>query len=346
MKRAKSGRCQNEDLNVLEIIVSHRVDEHIEDDTLCRTDLDPTNVKRPVVRHVTDDFINDVDEHSSHASTISFPRINFLETDAMFLEFVDDLDNLAGGSSSVGDNSTWFSSQPSATLIPRRCTQSRLFELECYIVANGQILMMIASGAKKPISSHAVCFRFVKHQMLTTFKEFQDDSHRHFKKYSDPKELVPTHHTYWSNHGRTRLLDRSSLIIIAASQSRFYNDSTSSLSKEGSQSTCGVVLTNTRLRRNVHIPSCEGCACRQPGYSKGLSWGPKLKARKTTSASSFTTSCLQSIVALQLQAKRDQAMQQIEEQTRNHKVVSEVKRMQKLIEDMTRTQQGPPHDDP
>uniref|UniRef100_A0A9I9ECM7 CACTA en-spm transposon protein n=1 Tax=Cucumis melo TaxID=3656 RepID=A0A9I9ECM7_CUCME len=27
--------------------------------------------------------------------------------------------------------------------------------------------------------------RFVKHQMLTTFKEFQVDCHRHFKKYSD-----------------------------------------------------------------------------------------------------------------------------------------------------------------
>uniref|UniRef100_A0A9I9ECR3 Uncharacterized protein n=1 Tax=Cucumis melo TaxID=3656 RepID=A0A9I9ECR3_CUCME len=32
-----------------------------------------------------------------------------------------------------------------------------------------------------------------------------------------------------SNHGRTRLLDRSSLTIIIVGQSRFYNDSTSSL---------------------------------------------------------------------------------------------------------------------
>uniref|UniRef100_A0A9I9EEM6 CACTA en-spm transposon protein n=1 Tax=Cucumis melo TaxID=3656 RepID=A0A9I9EEM6_CUCME len=29
---------------------------------------------------------------------------------------------------------------------------------------------------------------FVEHQMLTTFKEFRTDCHRHFKKYSDPKE--------------------------------------------------------------------------------------------------------------------------------------------------------------
>uniref|UniRef100_A0A9I9E3A8 CACTA en-spm transposon protein n=1 Tax=Cucumis melo TaxID=3656 RepID=A0A9I9E3A8_CUCME len=30
--------------------------------------------------------------------------------------------------------------------------------------------------------------RFVEHQMLTTFKEFQADCHRHFKKYNDPEE--------------------------------------------------------------------------------------------------------------------------------------------------------------
>ncbi|TYK11142.1 CACTA en-spm transposon protein [Cucumis melo var. makuwa] len=30
--------------------------------------------------------------------------------------------------------------------------------------------------------------RFVEHQMLTTFKEFQTDCHRHFKKYSDLEE--------------------------------------------------------------------------------------------------------------------------------------------------------------
>ncbi|TYK16299.1 gamma-aminobutyrate transaminase POP2 [Cucumis melo var. makuwa] len=142
---------ENEDLNVLEIVVSHRVDEHIEDDTLCRTDVDPTIVERPIVRHVTDDFIDNVDEHLSHASgtsTMSFPRTNFLETDAMSLEFADDLDNLAGGSSSVGDNSVVF------------------------------VLDFIDQALN----------RFVEHKMLTTFKEFQGDCHRHVKKYSDPKE--------------------------------------------------------------------------------------------------------------------------------------------------------------
>uniref|UniRef100_A0A9I9E5L6 CACTA en-spm transposon protein n=1 Tax=Cucumis melo TaxID=3656 RepID=A0A9I9E5L6_CUCME len=30
--------------------------------------------------------------------------------------------------------------------------------------------------------------RFVEYQMLTTFKEFWTDCHKHFKKYNDPKE--------------------------------------------------------------------------------------------------------------------------------------------------------------
>ncbi|TYK05479.1 CACTA en-spm transposon protein [Cucumis melo var. makuwa] len=168
----------------------------------------------------------------------SYPCNNFLETDTMFLKFANNLDNLTGGSSSVGDNS-----------------------------ANGRIPMTIVSGAEKPIYPHTVRFsqaigvyvrktfsvrclkwadvgreyievvktdlqrffvfdfndqamnRFVEHQMLNTFKEFQGDCHRHFKK---------------SNHGRTRLLDRSNLTIIAVGQSRFYNDNTSTLSKEGS----------------------------------------------------------------------------------------------------------------
>ncbi|KAA0048341.1 CACTA en-spm transposon protein [Cucumis melo var. makuwa] len=135
-----------------------------------------------------------------------------METYDIFLEFEDDLDNIAGGSSSVGDNT------------------------ECHVAINGRILMTIASEVEKPIFPHAVRFsqtigvcvrktfpvrclkwanvereyievvkgdlkrlfvldfndqamnRFVEHQMLTTFKEFRANCHRHFKKYSDPKE--------------------------------------------------------------------------------------------------------------------------------------------------------------
>ncbi|KAA0049899.1 CACTA en-spm transposon protein [Cucumis melo var. makuwa] len=185
------------------------MDGHIEDETLCRTNVDPTIVERSVVRHIIDDFIDDVDKHFSHASIMSssYPRNNFLETDAMFLEFEDDLDNLKGGSSSVGDNSG-SSTQPPATPIPKRHVQSQILKLECYVAVNGHIPMTIAPGVEKSISSHVLHFsqaidvcrlfvldfndqamnRFVEHQMFSTSKEFQTDYHKYFKKYSNLEE--------------------------------------------------------------------------------------------------------------------------------------------------------------
>ncbi|KAA0032062.1 CACTA en-spm transposon protein [Cucumis melo var. makuwa] len=163
-----------------------------------------------------------------------------METNDMFLQFEEDLDNIAGGSSSVGDNTV------SALGI------------------NGRIPMTIAPRAEKPISPHAVRFsqaigvcvrktfpvrclkwadvgreyievvkgdlqrlfvldfndqamnRFVEHQMLTTFKEFRADCHRHFKKYSDPEE-ARTYQTHWLDVMR---IVTSSATIISAEQSR------------------------------------------------------------------------------------------------------------------------------
>ncbi|KAA0032772.1 uncharacterized protein E5676_scaffold428G00170 [Cucumis melo var. makuwa] len=242
---------ENEDLNVLEIVVSHQVDEHIKNDTLCKTDVDPTFVERPIVRHVNDDFINDLD--------------------AIFFEFADDLDKLAGGSSSMGDNLS-SSSQPSATSTPRRHAESRLLELECYFAENEQIPIMISPGTKKPIFLHIVRF----------------------------------------------------------TQRFFVLDFNGQAMNRRAGGSCEVVSTNTRLRRNIRVLGCGGCACNQPlskdeicemvldrrlGYSKGLGWGPKQKAHKTMSASSSTTSCSQSTVEFQLQVKLDQAMQWIEKQT-------------------------------
>ncbi|TYK03149.1 CACTA en-spm transposon protein [Cucumis melo var. makuwa] len=85
---------KNEKLNVLEMVVSHQVDEHIEDDTLCKLDVDLTVVERSVVHHVADDFIND--------GIMSSFSSGFEETDVMFLEFDEDL-NTTGGPSSMGD---------------------------------------------------------------------------------------------------------------------------------------------------------------------------------------------------------------------------------------------------
>ncbi|KAA0047152.1 hypothetical protein E5676_scaffold109G00260 [Cucumis melo var. makuwa] len=135
---------ENDHINVLEIVVSHQVDDHIKDDTLCRNDVDPTIVERRVVRHVMTTsstmWMNTCHMQATtnysdkpHIMSSSYLRNNFLETDTMFLEFEDDLDNIAGGSSSVGDNRGSSSQQPT-TPTPRRCVQSRLLELECHTI--------------------------------------------------------------------------------------------------------------------------------------------------------------------------------------------------------------------
>ncbi|KAA0054699.1 zinc finger protein ZPR1-like protein [Cucumis melo var. makuwa] len=103
---------------------------------------------------------------------------------------------------------------------------------------------------------------------------------------------------------------------------------------EGSQSLSGDEICNQVLGR-------------RPDYSKGLGWGPKSKARKTTCASSSTTSCSQSTTEreIQIQAKLDQALEQNELQDRNYQALAlEMEQIRKLIQDMTRAQQGPPHD--
>ncbi|TYK14242.1 hypothetical protein E5676_scaffold1121G00240 [Cucumis melo var. makuwa] len=77
-----------------------------------------------------------------------------------------------------------------------------------------------------------------------------------------------------------------------------------------------------------------------------LGWGPKSKARRTVSASSSSTSYSQSTEKeIELQAKLHEALERIEVQDRNHQALaSQVKSMKKMIKELTRAQQGPPHD--
>ena len=53
---------EDQELNVLEIVVSHRVVDHVKDNTLCRVNVDPLVVERSIMFHVVDDFIKDDDE--------------------------------------------------------------------------------------------------------------------------------------------------------------------------------------------------------------------------------------------------------------------------------------------
>ncbi|KAA0046652.1 CACTA en-spm transposon protein [Cucumis melo var. makuwa] len=318
----------------------------------------------------------------------------------MFLQFEDDLDNIAGGSSSVGDNTGSSSQQTTPT--PRRRAQSRLLELEHHVAINGRIPMTVAPGAEKPISPHAVRFsqaiggewrrlfvldfndqtmnRFVEHQMLTTFKEFRADCHRHFKKYSDPEEaranppnaLVGRDEDwhFLCDHYISRAFQEQSRINKAARQKQPYNHSSGSksflqrqyeLAERRGQPVDRVELFRETHNQMLELQSqptpegsqplsedeiCDQVLGRRPGYSKGLGWGPKPKDRRTASASSSSTSCLQSTQKeIELQAKLHETLERIEVQDRNHQALaSQVEAMKKMIEDLTCAQQGPPHD--
>ena len=62
---------EDQQLNVPKLVVGHRVDDHVENDTLCRVDVDLTVVETPIVRHVVNNFINDDDEQLSVQSRSS-----------------------------------------------------------------------------------------------------------------------------------------------------------------------------------------------------------------------------------------------------------------------------------
>ncbi|KAA0050096.1 CACTA en-spm transposon protein [Cucumis melo var. makuwa] len=251
-------------------------------------------------------------------------------------------------------------SQPSATPTPSRRTQSRLLELECYIGANGRIPMTIASASKNPISPNVV--RFSQAIDMCVRKTFSVRCLKHFKNYSNPEEAHanPPHILvgrdkdwhYLCNHYMNRTFQKQSWTNKATRQKQPYNHSSGLKSFLQRQHELaeqrGKSIDRVELFRKTHVQDgtlnqmlelqsqptpkgtqplpeneiCQTVLGRRPGYSKDLGWEPKPKAQKTASASSSTTSCSQSTVELQLRAALDQAMQQIEEHTRNYDVLA------------------------
>ncbi|TYK22188.1 CACTA en-spm transposon protein [Cucumis melo var. makuwa] len=138
----------------------------------------------------------------------SFPS-KFDKTNVMFLKLLEDLNNSVAGSSSVGDNSDEFNeetTQPSLT--PRRYAQSRFLELEFYVIDMclrkifplcclrwvdvGREYIEVVKGNVQHFFvldfKDQAMNRFIEHQMLSTFKEFMSDFHKHFTKYKEPEK--------------------------------------------------------------------------------------------------------------------------------------------------------------
>ncbi|KAA0065572.1 uncharacterized protein E6C27_scaffold90G00100 [Cucumis melo var. makuwa] len=115
--------------------------------------------------------------------------------------------------------------------------------------------------------------------MLTTFKEFRADCHRHFKKYNDPKEARanPPNALVGRHEDWHFLCDNYIRRAFQAAE-----DAHNQMLELQSQPTPEV----TQPLSEDEI--CDQVLGRRPDYSKGLGCGPKPKVH---SASSSSTSC-------------------------------------------------------
>ncbi|KAA0043046.1 gamma-aminobutyrate transaminase POP2 [Cucumis melo var. makuwa] len=141
--------------------------------------------------------------------TMSSFSNDFDETDAMFLKFVEDLNNPMGRSSSVDDNSG--TPQPSPTLTPwktcpfstprvgaLRSRQWKDFDVDhpwhgeayfatcCSLQSGDRHYFFVLNFNDQAMNS------FIEHQMLSTFKEFRGDCHRHLD-YAEACANRPSH---------------------------------------------------------------------------------------------------------------------------------------------------------
>ncbi|TYK23194.1 CACTA en-spm transposon protein [Cucumis melo var. makuwa] len=254
----------------------------------------------------------------------------------MFLEFEDELDNFTKGSSSVDDNAVH--GRISMMIAPGM--EKPIFP---HVVRFGQAISMCvrktflvrclkwADVGREYIERFFVLDfndqtmnRFVEHQMLNTFKTFQVDYHKHFKKYSNLEEARanPPNILHELVEKKGESIDRVKLFrethvrvgtFVSQTTEDVHNqmlELQSQPTPEGSQP-----LSEDEI--------CDQVLGRRPGYSKDLGWGPKPKARKITSASSSTISCSSSTQKqIELQSKINEALEQIEVQDRNHAVLA------------------------
>uniref|UniRef100_A0A9I9ECQ0 CACTA en-spm transposon protein n=1 Tax=Cucumis melo TaxID=3656 RepID=A0A9I9ECQ0_CUCME len=249
---------------------------------------------------------------------MSYPRNNFMEMDDMFLEFEDNLDNIAGGLSSVGDN-TGSSSQQHATPTPRRRVQFRFLELERHVAAIGvcvrrtfpvrclkwadvgrEYIEVVKGDLQKQSQTNKAARQKQPYNHSSRSKSFLQRQYKLAERNEEPIDRVE--------------LFRKTHVRAGTFMSQAAEDAHNQMLELQSQPT----LEGSQPLSEDEI--CDQVLGRRLGYSKGLGWGPKPKARRTASASSSSTSCSQSTEKeIELQAKLHEVMERIEVQDRNIK---------------------------
>ncbi|KAA0039668.1 CACTA en-spm transposon protein [Cucumis melo var. makuwa] len=155
------------------------MDEHIEDVTLYRTDVDSTIVKRSVMHHVVDGFIDD-GMNNCHIKAEQAMANDSDESHAIFLKFIKDLNNPAGGSSSVSENSGLDEKKP---ISPHVVCFSQAIDV--YVSKTFPICCL-----KWADIGRLEYIEVVKGDLQHLFVlDFNDQAmNTHFKKYNDPEE--------------------------------------------------------------------------------------------------------------------------------------------------------------
>ncbi|KAA0048171.1 CACTA en-spm transposon protein [Cucumis melo var. makuwa] len=155
---------KDQQLNVPKIIVGHRVTGQVEDDTLCRVDVDPIVVEKLIVHHVVDEFINNDNEQFSVQSRSSDAKNNNKRRTITNESHIQSkMSNFP-----VGFNEAMIYSilMPRSSIVPGTSSVGDISE---YIE--------LVTGS-------------LQHQMLTMWKEFRGQNYRHFKKAARAKQSI------------------------------------------------------------------------------------------------------------------------------------------------------------
>ncbi|KAA0063214.1 CACTA en-spm transposon protein [Cucumis melo var. makuwa] len=222
--------------------------------------------------------------------------------DAMFLEFEDDLDNIVEGSSSVGDNMG-----ESKNFLHFNCViidlLSRIFFSTTCDSDFQETCVVSTLGVRAPCCNkwaHSDDDRPWRGEayFLTRRSLQLGDRRRQYELAERKGEPIDRVELFRETH-----------VWVGTFMSQAAEDAHNQMLELQSQPT----PKGSQPFSEDEI--CDQVLGRRPDYSKGLGWGPKPKAHRTTSASSSSTSCSQSTQKeIELQAKLNEALEQIEVQ--------------------------------